>query len=354
MRTIGILLDARTWKGIPHKRTGHEKISYYNKATRKLHLSPFYFSLAHLELRAGKVKGYVVRNGQYVLVVRSIPKVIHNRSMSFLKGSRERLQWLSKRSIVFNAQTRYTKYIVHQMLKDKESFRSHLPRTKLFSKSSLSKMMQGYKELYVKPSNGSIGKGIFKLAEKQNDSWTIQSTGQNKKKEKKKVYHYLSKQIGKQSYLIQEAIPLAHYKGRPFDIRVSVQKSGDGKWQVTGMVGKVAGKGKHVTNVARGGSVKGCEKLFAGCGLDVEQTKQTVKEFSLQVAKRLEKKLPCLADLGLDIGIDAQGKPYFIEMNGRDLRYSFGKGGLEKKWYKTYENPMKYGKYLLKKSRGSA
>lgn len=349
MRTIGILLDHRTWSGIPHGRTGHEMIGFYNKAARKFHVSPFYFSLNHLKLNKGEVKGYFVRNGRYVLVVKSIPKVIHNRSMSFSTGLRERLRRLSKRSFVFNAQTRYTKYKIHQLLVKKESFKPHLPRTKRFSKSSLAKMMNQYKELFLKPSSGSIGKGILRLTVEQIGSWSIQTSEKNWKKHEKKVYGYLSRKIGKRSYLIQEAIPLARYKGRPFDIRVSVQKSGNGKWQVTGMVGKVAGKGKHVTNVARGGSVKGCEELFAGCGLDVEYTKKTVKEFSLRVAKQLDKKLSRLADLGLDIGINAQGKPYFIEMNGRDLRYSFGKGGLEKKWYKTYENPIKYGKYLLRK-----
>lgn len=348
MRTIGILLDLRTWKGIPRRRTGHEKISFYNKAARKLNLSPFYFSLNHLEPNLQKAKGYIFSNGRYALTVKPTPKVIHNRSMTSFKGWRERLKRLSKRSIVFNAQTRYTKYKVHQLLVKRDSLKPHLPYTKRFSKSSLEKMMKRFKELYIKPSNGSIGKGIIKVAEDQNGCWTIQASKKVHKKQKKKVYGHLRKRVGHQSYLIQEAIPLACHKGRPFDIRVSVQKSGEGKWQVTGMVGKVAGIGKHVTNVARGGSVKDCEKLFVGCGLDVKQTKQTVKEFSLKVAKHLEKKLPGLADIGLDIGIDLQGKPYFIEMNGRDLRYSFGKAGLMKKWYKTYENPMKYGKYLLK------
>lgn len=353
MRTIGILLDVHTWKGIPRGRTGHEKISFYKKAARKLHLSPFYFSLPHLEPNLQKAKGYTFRGGRYILTVKATPKVIHNRSMTSVKTWRDRLRRLSRRSIVFNAQTRYTKYKVHKILVKQESLKPHLPSTKRFSKASLSKMMNRFKELYIKPSNGSIGKGIIKLSEEPGGRWTIQASKKVRHKRLEKVYSYLCKQINKQSYLVQEAIPLACYKGRPFDIRVSVQKSGKGKWQVTGMVGKVAGKGKHVTNVARGGSVKSCEKLFAGCGLEVKQTKQTVKDFSLKVAKELEKKIPGLADIGLDIGIDQEGNPYFIEMNGRDLRYSFGKAGLGEKWYKTYENPLNYGKYLLK-TRGSS
>lgn len=49
-----------------------------------------------------------------------------------------------------------------------------------------------------------------------------------------------------------KTIALATYKGRPYDLRVSVQRGTTGKWQVTGVVGKVAGAGRHVTNVAKG------------------------------------------------------------------------------------------------------
>jgi len=351
MKKIGILLDHRTWKGVPIGRTGYERINFYNKAARKHHLTPFYFSLQQYYPTKGKAKGYIYRNGSYRLVNRSVPSVVHNRSMPFTSGLRTKLGQLSNRSIVYNAQTRYTKHKIHKLLSKKHHLKSHLPKTKLFSKDSLQHMMERFKELYVKPSSGSIGKGIFKLEQVDQGKWRIQTSGKTRFKPTQKVYRYLRGKLGQRSFLVQEAIPLARYKGRPFDIRVSVQKGGNGKWQVTGMVGKVAGKGKHVTNVARGGKVKTCEELFSHCGLDVYRTKGIIEDFSLRVAKHLGKKLNRLADVGLDVGIDQGGKPYFIEMNGRDLRYSFRDGGLSKIWFKTYENPMKYGKYLLKKGR---
>ncbi|MBP1932973.1 YheC/YheD family protein [Ammoniphilus resinae] len=351
MKKIGILLDHRTWKGIPSRRTGHEKIQFYNKAAQKHRLTPFYFSLQQLFPAKRKIKGYLYRNGSYRLVTRSIPPVIHNRSMPFTRGLRNKLGQLSKQSIVYNAHTRYTKLKIHKLLSKKGNLEPHLPKTKRFAKDSLRRMMEQFKELYVKPSSGSIGKGIFKLEQVGKGEWKIQTSGKTRFKPSNKVYRYLRGKVGQRSFLVQEAIPLAKYKGRPYDIRVSVQKSSNGKWQVTGMVGKVAGKGKHVTNVARGGKVKTCDVLFAHCGWDVKKTTEIIEDFSLRVAKHLGKKLNRLADVGFDIGLDQGGKPYFIEMNGRDLRYSFRDGGLPKRWFKTYENPIKYGKYLLKKGR---
>lgn len=344
---IGVLLDQGTWRGIPWRRTGHEKISYYDKAAKKLNVNLVYFPLSQVLPDRNRVKGYILDRGTYRLVERLIPPVIHNRSMSANTVAGRKRQALTKR-ILFNERTRYSKYHIHRILVKKSSLHPHLPHTEPFNKQKLDKMMRQFDSIYVKPVSSSIGRGIFRLERTDQQLWTIQGPGNPKTKRSIKIYPYLKRKTQGKDYLIQETIPLAHYKGKPFDIRVSVQKSGNGEWQVTGMVGKVAAKGSHVTNVARGGKVRRCEELFKACGLDVEKTKREIEKVSIRVAKQLGKSLRNLADLGLDMGIDRQGKPYFIEMNGRDLRYSFRNGNLMTQWYKTYEHPIRYGKYLFK------
>ena len=63
----------------------------------------------------------------------------------------------------------------------------------------------------------------------------------------------------------------------------------------------------------------------------------------------LASRLHRLGDVGLDIGVDQEGNPQFIEMNGRDQRYSFAKGGLKKVFYNTYANPIRYAVYLARR-----
>src|SRR5690606_12610226 len=113
----------------------------------------------------------------------------------------------------------------------------------------------------------------------------------------KQVYPFLTRLTRGRTYLIQQGIDLARYRRRPYDIRVSVQRGGGGNWQVTGMVGKVAGKGKYLTNVARGGTAVRCEKLFSTSGLPVLYTKLRIRKLSLSVAEHLSAKLPRLADI---------------------------------------------------------
>lgn len=343
---MGVLLDHRVWRGISKGRTGHERLSFYNKAAKKNNVKILYFSLPVLKLTQGKVKGYVYRGGTYKLVNKKIPKVVHNRSMS---GDQQKLARLCQQSFVFNERTRYSKYRIHRLLTTKSQLRSHLPSTKTLTKENLRNMMGEYDSLYLKPVSSSIGKGIMRLDRMNGKRWRLKGGPKTYKDNKKRMIQTVYNKLRGRNYLISETIPLAKYKDKPFDIRVSIQKSGDGDWQITGMVGKVAAKGSHVTNVARGGKVKRCEELFSTCGLNVEETKKEIERVSLKFAVRLGGKLRHLADIGLDMGVDSKGHVYFIEMNGRDLRYSFGQGGLKNHWYKTYENPIKYGKYLLKK-----
>jgi hypothetical protein len=349
--TIGILLDHPKLLGIPLRRTGHEMIGFYNQAAQKHNMIPFYMSLMNMKLLGGITKGYVFQNGRYHLVQRRIPPVIHNRSMSFAPKCLLQLQQLRKRSFVFNGQTRYSKNYIHRLLAAHKELVTHLPHTVPFSQAALKNMMAGFDSLYIKPVSSSIGKGIIKIS-KDRKGWNIQESRKPVWMNHAKVFSYLNAKLGKRPYLIQEGIPLAKYHGNPFDLRVSVQKNGTGQWQVTGMVGKVAMKGSHVTNVARGGRVKRCDELFSACGFNQEQTKKSIELLSLGIAKCLEKRLNHLADIGLDIGLDTKGKPYFIEMNGRDLRYSFKNGNMMTTWYKTYENPIEYGTYLYKKIGG--
>ncbi|RKD25766.1 hypothetical protein BEP19_02155 [Ammoniphilus oxalaticus] len=347
-RTIGILLDHRMWKKLRSGRTGREKVSFYNRAARKLDIKLLYFSLPLVDLHRGVTQAYRYHPGKgYKRVTRQLPKVIHNRSMS---GSRLKLAKLCRRNAVFNERTRYSKYTVHSQLWSDESLRPHLPSTKQCNKENLKLTMDRHPSLYLKPVSSSVGKGIMRLDRLEDGSWQLIGSGKRIKQKRGNMIPLVMKRVKGKRYLISETIPLARYKGQPFDIRVSVQKADNGKWQVTGMVGKVAAKGSHVTNVARGGKVRSCEQLFAANRFDAVKTRHDIERVSIQIAKRLAKKLGDLADLGLDIGLDHKGNVYFIEMNGRDLRYSFGQAGLDELWYRTYENPLRYGKYLLSKA----
>jgi hypothetical protein len=75
--------------------------------------------------------------------------------------------------------------------------------------------------------------------------------------------------------------------------------------------------------------------------------RMSVQMLSLSIARQLERSLPGLADVGLDIGITKDRRLYFIECNGRDQRYGFQKAGLSDTWKDSYRRPMGDARFLL-------
>lgn len=344
MPLIGILLDARVYRGIRAGKTGNEHLRLYNKAASSLGLTPFYLCLERVNPSAGTASGYKYTRGKYRLVRTRIPELIHNRTIPVTPGMKTRLKRLNRVAHVFNAQNRYSKYYIHKLLKD--AFAAHVPQSATYSKASLRKWMRRFSSIYVKPQRSSVGNGVMKLTQLGSGRWRLQLPSGSLTGTASVVAARVDRLARRQPYMVQQAIALARYRGKPYDIRVSVQRAGQGAWQVTGIVGKVARKGSHVTNVARGGTVRTCSKLLRGFASPAHVAHE-VNTLSLNIASYLGKRLRRLADVGLDVGVDREGKPYFIELNCRDQRYSFKKAGLRAAFYHTYANPLKFAKHLL-------
>ncbi|NOV02334.1 YheC/YheD family protein [Paenibacillus planticolens] len=343
---IGILLDSATFKGILLNKTGYESLNLYNKAAEELMLKPFYMTLH--KIRNKTAVGFAYNGTRYKLEKTKLPSVTHNRAITLISSSKSKLSKLAENTVLFNRFNRYSKHRIHRILIKKPELRQYMPHTVKYSIANLERFAMKYTSIYIKPSSGSVGEGIIKMSQVRNGMWKITlMKGKSIIKSKKSTLSFINNFIGNKKYIIQETIPLALYKNRPYDLRVSVQRGIDGNWKVTGIVGKVAAKGRHVTNVAKGGRVRRYEELFQESGFPVLEAKETIRKSALQIAQFLGETIPHLADIGLDMGLDKDGKVKFIEMNARDQRITFKKAKLFQTFYKTYLTPLQYGKYLL-------
>lgn len=347
MNIIGILLDEKVFKRISKKKTRPYDLRQYNKACRENGLTPIYTCLEQVNLSTGRVSGYRYHDGQYKRMKIRIPIVIYNRAMPAKKKMRVRLTRLNQKSFVFNAKTRYSKYKIHQILQKR--FKANLPPTRRYSQANLRQMMNRYKNLYVKPQSGSIGAGIVKLSRQARGRWLIQKSTGKQTASKQKTLRKIQQYVADQPYLVQRGIPLAKHNGQPFDLRVVVQRAGDGNWQVTAMLGKVARKGNHVTNAFRGGMIKRADDLFTKTFKHSEEVRHAVERLSLDIARHLGNKIERFSDVGLDIGLTKSGKPYFIEANGRDQRYGLKKINLTQSYYRVHKTPIDYAGYMYRK-----
>ncbi|MCY7483566.1 YheC/YheD family protein [Paenibacillus alvei] len=360
---IGILFSARMLREFINGKLKFESTHLYEEAARQYGLVPCFFRIEDVHLRQMEVDAYVKGPSGYVRCRMPVPSVIHNRAIYKRSFLHARVRSLVQANIIlFNEVNRYRKISIYNLLRTDPLLVTHLPKTLVATSSAISDFMTRYGALILKPDNSSVGLGLTKT-ERTSKGWRTTymlrtSAGRARWRTVDlpagELPAAVKRDMLKKVYLVQQLLPLARYKGRPFDLRVSVQRDGSKQWQITGIIGKVAPPYTFVTNAARGGTTYRFEQLAASSfpHLAIDVLRDRICRFSLRIASRLSKSLPQLADLGLDIGLSPEGLPLFIECNGKDQRYGFREAHLLDCWKATYANPIAYGAALLHQFKG--
>ncbi|WP_165842227.1 YheC/YheD family protein [Paenibacillus xerothermodurans] len=212
----------------------------------------------------------------------------------------------------------------------------HVPKTSRFAPANLRRMLRAFPVLYVKPDGGTGGAGIIRVRRVNRSHSLIAFDNIRKKSVTRKVSVELRRfMYPRQKYIIQQGIPLATCNGRPFDIRVVLQRPRK-KWRLTWISAKVAPKRSSiVTNVARGAKdAKILETLRAADQpLPVPKILKELRHVSHQIAQKLGSRFP-IRIVGLDMAVDRKGKIWFIEANTQPNMH--GLQQLDPKQYRRY------------------
>jgi glutathione synthase/RimK-type ligase-like ATP-grasp enzyme len=230
---------------------------------------------------------------------------------------------------------KWTKY---ELMKKEEGLSSYLPETQLFSRESLWEFLDKFNQIIFKPSRGFQGSGIIQITSMEQDQYEIhKEINIIKLNGRSEIYDFLMKrQHAKRSYILQQKIQLAAIDGSPFDLRVMVQRKKDLlEWKVTGKIARVASKGFFITNAAK--ELLSAEEAIERSLLNKSPLNDILSEIdkvALLTAAHLEKHYVGCRVLGIDIGIDVNGRVWIIEAN-LNPRIGFFKYLKDKSIYKT-------------------
>ncbi|MBP1990481.1 YheC/YheD family protein [Paenibacillus eucommiae] len=208
-------------------------------------------------------------------------------------------------------------------LSEDSELRQYNPQTELAMPETVLSMLKQYRMVYVKPNLGTGGHGVIKAEQ-------IKIGGTTKYRYKldmrtytftsyEEFYRSLSRHFGPKVYLVQQGIKMLTSGGKPFDLRVMIQKNERGRWEHTGSIGRIAHPRRIVTNYHSGGTPQLIEKLlrpYMGTKGSAAYNRR-LGRLGLQVARYMQKGYPNIKDIGLDIGIDKSKKPWIFEVNTR-------------------------------------
>ncbi|MEO3943993.1 YheC/YheD family protein [Gorillibacterium sp. CAU 1737] len=227
----------------------------------------------------------------------------------------------------------FNKWALFEWLNTDKATRHFIPATRrLASPKELVAFIQSHPMTYLKPVRGKAGKGIMRLETyvPGQKYWCKLSIQDNKRSivtnhlNIAKLWTRIKQETGEEDYIIQQGIPLAESMGRPFDLRVLVQKNQAGRWLLTGIGARVAGVKSITTHVPRGGHIDSPERALLSSfgerrGLLIFRK---VSHAALVIAKRIEKESGFkLGEMSLDLGVDQNGRIWFFEANSRPMKF---------------------------------
>ncbi|MDR7001292.1 YheC/YheD family protein [Neobacillus niacini] len=274
-------------------------------------------------------QGYYLEEGKWIPFKLPLPDVVYNRihSRNREKSSqfgsfRERLEQL--KIPMFNDRF-LSKWDVYEQLIQEKFLHSYIPETKIFTKENLEEFTQKYEMVFIKPIHGSQGKNIFRLTRDQNgyslktsikkvpNEWLTVDSIEN-------IYKQIKMIQGNRIYIIQQGIHLMMNESCPMDFRALCHKNIENNWSVTSLIARISHEEEFVSNIARGGTVmKPLPALYTA--LEKEMAAKLIsqmKKLSIDTATTISRYSQGITgELGIDIGVDNEGKLWLIEVNSK-------------------------------------
>jgi len=269
-----------------------------------------------------------------------LPDVIYERvpnrkaeSMEHVQACLARLKKMHQCHI-FN-QGFFNKWSIHLCLSNHPDTAPFIPETYLSpSIQRLKRMLEKHRMVYLKPSGGSLGLGIFRITYHPKEGYYCRFHHGNKNvlhrfySLEKLIQHYFGKSQNSErfkKYLVQQGIRLIKYENRPVDFRVHMHKTGENEWKVVAIGAKAAGFGSVTTHVRTGGSILSTETLLNSVfGDQSSHVEQLIKDTAIIIAQTLEQHVNGpLGELGMDMGVDRYGQVWLFEVNSKPGRHIF-------------------------------
>ncbi|MBE3556938.1 MAG: YheC/YheD family protein [Firmicutes bacterium] len=196
---------------------------------------------------------------------------------------------------------------------------SHLlPYASYMDIEQLMDALRRWGALYAKPDHGSLGRGILWVGVVNAQPMVIDGRGQRLASGEAACRAFLSAALSREAYIFQKDARCIQMAGCLVDFRLLMQRDAEGRWRQTKWFARQATRpGVRVTNLARGAQVRSAREILVACfGKQARYIHAQVDRLGKAVASRLGKQ-PEFAELGIDIAIDRDGKPWLIEVNYR-------------------------------------
>lgn len=311
----------------PNFRSVHSFCEELDFVTREI--GGFFYVFPLQNMSQTSIYGYYLQDGNWCKSELPVPDVIYNRIHSrVLEASNVFSQFRKQLKLdqipMFNDRF-LSKWDVYDVLRTEDHLLPYTPFTMLYSQKNLEDMLKKYPILFLKPIHGSQGKKIIRI-EQFDQHFEVQFSYFKDQQDKlaldsmEKLIATITPYLKQTMYLIQQGIEFIGHKQRLMDFRVLCHKNDQEIWSITSIVARLSAEKQFVSNIARGGEtmrpLKALSLYFSP--VKSKQHYLFMKELAIEFATVIGRNSEGLTgELGIDIGIDFDGNPWFIEANSK-------------------------------------
>lgn len=334
-----------------HLRVGNKRAFYYAFSPRDINWVQETV-LAH----------FIDERGNWVRKTVPLPDVVYNRlpsrrgeKSSYINSIKQRF---TKKNIPIFNWSFFEKWDVYYLLQgDTEAFK-HVPESYIDpSPAQIKEMLEKHSFIYLKPTGGSLGKGIFRLTYHKKKGYFARFRGNGKNvllryAKFSSLMRMISNRPGRlKNYVAQQGIRLVELDQCPIDFRFHLNKNAHNNWVVSGIGAKQAARGNITTHVRTGGKLMTPEsalnRIFGES--KAQEVLRRMKRVSIKLAESIERYYPHLiGELGFDLGIDQSGNIWMFEANSKPGRSIFKHPALKEQGRASLIHVFEYCLYLSK------
>ncbi|KXG42809.1 YheC/YheD family endospore coat-associated protein [Tepidibacillus decaturensis] len=285
-----------------------------------------------------------------------IPHFVYDRIFTDYSKYRPYIERMKKeKQITFLSEALHGKWQLYQILSANPIYKEHLPKTDIFKGVQQLFTWLDHFPIILKPIGGSHGKGIIRVQKKHHQYEIVGRNQANQKIQqiflnRRQLSQWILNFISGKKYIIQQYLDLTTKSKQPYDIRVLVQKNYVGRWEITGMAARIGDSTNITSNLHGGGTVQPVNKLLLkefGVA-KANKIQNLISSLSESIPPFIESNHGHLFEVGLDLGINRQGKVWVIEANSKPGRQVFSLLGEVELSRKSMTQPIEYMEFLFK------
>ncbi len=302
---------------------------------------------------ADYLKGYVPASKRWASGQFPIPDVVYDRIQA-RSWERRPSTRSAKNYLRSLPNTRYfnegffDKWALHQKMIEHEVLRRYVPPTEqMAGPQSLRAFLAEHPSTFIKPTEGSQGKGIVRIRRIGDRYEWRQGRRRHSTTRFESMYKNIKRIQRQNRYIMQPDLNLARFRAAPFDVRILMQRDGDGNWRQTKIYARLAAPGRLTSNLSGGGTGMILNSMLkARFGRARRRVRGRINRAITEIVHALDEVLEGpLGEVGLDLGIDRRGGVWLIEVNSKPFR-KVADAGPKKGVRLSFRRPMAYARHL--------